>query len=139
MRNQRGVTLIEMMVVVTVIALFSGIAGVRYFGQVERGRTVAAKSQLNAFTAGLAAFQADVGRFPTEQEGLAALRKAPMDAAKTCRGPYIVNEIPHDPWGRPHIYEGTSSAGEPWVICLGAEGAPGGDGASAHVFSWKCV
>ncbi len=61
MRNQRGVTLIETMVMVTVIALFSGIAGVPYIGQVERGRTVAAKSQLNAFTA--------------------ALRKAPLDGA----------------------------------------------------------
>jgi prepilin-type N-terminal cleavage/methylation domain-containing protein len=88
MRNQRGVTLIEMMVMVTVIALFSGIAGVPYIGQAERARTVAVKNQLNAFPA--------------------ALRKAPL----------MAQEPGVDP---------------------GADGAPGGDGASAHVFSWKCV
>jgi general secretion pathway protein G len=127
------VTLIEMMVVVTIIAIFSGIAGFRYFGHLERSKQVAAKTQLNALQLAIAAYYADVARYPTAQEGLAALRQS---TAPNWRGPYIIDELPKDPWGRPYQYKVTAS-GEPRVICLGADGVPGGDGANADVFSWK--
>ncbi len=136
MRNRhlkRGVTLIEMMVVVTIIALFTGVVGVKYMTHVERSKEVAAKTQLNAFNLAIAAYYADVARYPTADEGLAALRQS---TSKTWRGPYLIDELPKDPWGRPYIYEITVS-GEPRVICLGADGAPGGDAANADVFSWK--
>jgi general secretion pathway protein G len=122
-----------MMVVVTIIAIFSGIAGFRYFGHLERSKQVAAKTQLNTFNLAIAAYYADVARYPTAEEGLAALRQ---NSSKNWRGPYILDELPKDPWGRPYLYEITTS-GEPRVICLGADGAPGGDGANADVFSWK--
>lgn len=137
MRNRshgrRGVTLIEMMVVVTILAIFSGIAGFRYFGHLERSKQVAAKSQLNAFQLAIAAYYADVATYPAAGEGLAALRQS---TAKNWRGPYVLDEIPKDPWGRAYVYEITAS-GEPRVICLGADGVAGGDGANADVFSWK--
>lgn len=121
------------MVVVTIIAVFTGIAGFRYFGQLERSKHVAAKTQLNAFNLAIAAYYADLARYPTADEGLTALRQS---TGKNWRGPYILDELPKDPWGRPYLYEITAS-GEPRVICLGADGAPGGDGANADVFSWK--
>lgn len=124
MRNERGVTLIEMLVVVTIIGLFTGLIGVRYFSHVEKAKRTAAATQLNSFNTALASYYAEHSKYPTAQEGLASLR------------PYLMNEIPLDPWAHPYVYELTPR-NEPRVISLGADGVPGGDGNNADMFSWK--
>jgi len=116
--------LIEMIVVVTILGLFAGLVGVKYFRHVETSKRTAARVQLQSFTAALASYHAEHSRFPSAEEGLQVLR------------PHLTNDIPLDPWQRPYRYEFTPS-GEPRILSLGADGALGGDGNNADVFSWK--
>lgn len=136
-RNQRGVTLIEMLVVVTIIALFAGIVGTRFWGQADKAKRVAAKAQINNFMGAIGQYKLDTGLFPSNEQGLRALRERP-DNVTSWNGPYLAQEIPQDPWQRPYLYKFPGEHGdEPDLICLGADGQPGGEGAAADIVSWK--
>ena len=123
-----GITLIEMLVVVTIIALFSSIAYQRLTPALEQGRRTAAKTQIENLKAALQRFNIDYARFPTEDEGLEVLR------------PYLSQEIPMDPWQRPYIYRYPGEHGpEPDVMSFGADGEEGGEGANEDVVSWRAI
>ena len=123
-----GITLIEMLVVVTIIALFSSIAYQRLTPALEQGRRTAAKTQIENLKAALQRFNIDYARFPTEEEGLEVLR------------PYLSQEIPMDPWQRPYIYRYPGEHGpEPDVMSFGADGEEGGEGADEDVVSWRAI
>lgn len=123
-----GITLIEMLVVVTIIALFSAIAYQRLTPALEQGRRTAAKTQIENLEAALQRFNIDYARFPTEEEGLEALR------------PYLSQEIPMDPWQRPYIYRYPGEHGpEPDVMSYGADGEEGGEGPNEDVVSWRAI
>jgi general secretion pathway protein G len=123
-----GITLIEMLVVVTIIALFSSIAYQRLTPALEQGRRTAAKTQIENLKAALQRFNIDYARFPTEEEGLESLR------------PYLTQEIPPDPWKRPYIYRYPGEYGpEPDVMSFGADGEEGGEGPNEDVVSWKGI
>lgn len=123
-----GITLIEMLVVVTIIALFSAIAYQRLTPALEQGRRTAAKTQIENLEAALQRFNIDYARFPTEEEGLEVLR------------PYLSQEIPMDPWQRPYIYRYPGEHGpEPDVMSYGADGEEGGEGANEDVVSWRAI
>jgi general secretion pathway protein G len=75
----------------------------------------------------------DMGRYPSASEGLEALVKAPPGAT-AWRGPYIEDEdLPADPWGKPYLYEPSSTGARPRVFSLGADAAPGGEGENEDV------
>ena len=136
-RTQAGVTLIEMLVVVTIIALFAALVGPRLLGKTDAARKTAARAQVNSFMTALGAYKLDTGTFPTTEEGLQALRIKPAEANQW-QGPYLPQDIPVDPWGRPYLYKYPGEHGdEPDLICLGADGQPGGDGINGDVVSWK--
>ena len=136
-RNQRGITLIEMLVVVTIIALFAALVGPKLFGNVDKAKRTAAIQQINTFETALGNFKLDTGVFPTTEQGLQALRVAPENQPQWA-GPYLTKDIPMDPWGRPYLYKYPGEHGdEPDVVSLGADGQPGGDGNNADVVSWK--
>lgn len=123
-----GITLIEMLVVVTIIALFSSIAYQRLTPALEQGRRTAAKTQIENLKAALQRFNIDYARFPTEEEGLEVLR------------PYLTQEIPPDPWKRPYIYRYPGEHGpEPDVMSYGADGEEGGEGPNEDVVSWRGI
>jgi general secretion pathway protein G len=123
-----GITLIEMLVVVTIIALFSSIAYQRLTPALEQGRRTAAKTQIENLKAALHRFNIDHARFPTEEEGLEVLR------------PYLTQEIPNDPWKRPYIYRYPGEYGSgPDVMSFGADGEEGGEGPNEDVVSWKGI
>ena len=123
-----GITLIEMLVVVTIIALFSSIAYQRLTPALEQGRRTAAKTQIENLKAALQRFNIDYARFPTEEEGLDVLR------------PYLSQEIPMDPWQSPYIYRYPGEHGpEPDVMSFGADGEEGGEGADEDVVSWRAI
>ena len=123
-----GITLIEMLVVVTIIALFSSIAYQRLTPALEQGRRTAAKTQIENLKAALQRFNIDYARFPTEEEGLEVLR------------PYLTQEIPMDPWQRPYIYRYPGEHGpEPDVMSYGADGEEGGEGPNEDVVSWRAI
>jgi len=136
-RRQAGVTLIEMMVVVVIIALFAALVLPRMMGQADRARKTAARAQINAFMTALGSYKLDTGSYPTTEQGLQALRAKPENASGW-QGPYTDKEIDNDPWGHPYVYHFPGEHGdEPDLICYGADGQPGGDGTNADIVSWK--
>ena len=135
--TQTGVTLIEMLVVVTIIALFAALVAPKLFKQADNARRTAARSQIEAFMTALSAYKLDTGVFPTQEQGLNALRLAP-EGINQWNGPYLPKDIPMDPWLHPYGYKYPGDHGdEPDIICLGADGQPGGDGNNADIMSWN--
>ncbi|HEY3840256.1 MAG TPA: type II secretion system major pseudopilin GspG [Bryobacteraceae bacterium] len=136
-RARAGVTLIELMVVVTIIALFAALVGPALFKNVGKGRITAAKSQIENFSTALGTYKLDVGSFPTSEQGLQALRVKPADV-NNWNGPYMPKDVPLDPWGHPYVYKYPGEHGdEPDITCLGGDGQPGGEGENADIVSWK--
>lgn len=136
-RGRAGVTLIEMMVVVTIIALFAALVLPKMMGQADKARKTAARAQINAYTTALGSYKLDTGVFPTTEQGLQALRVKP-DGVENWQGPYVQKEIENDPWGHPYLYRFPGEHGdEPDIVSYGADGQPGGDGNNADILSWK--
>jgi general secretion pathway protein G len=131
------VTLIEMLVVVTIIALFAAIVAPRMLGRADAARRTAARAQVNSFMTALGAYKLDTGSFPTTEIGLNALRVRPENSPQW-NGPYLPMDIPADPWARPYLYKYPGEHGdEPDIVSLGADGQPGGDGNNADIVSWN--
>ncbi len=137
-KNARaGVTLIEMLVVVTIIALFAAIVAPRLLQRGDQARVVAAKQQISNIKLALGQYKLDTGSFPTTEQGLAALRTAPT-GVQQWHGPYLESEIGSDPWSHPYVYKFPGEHGdEPDIISYGQDGQPGGEGLSADIVSWK--
>ena len=121
-----GVTLIEMLVTVTIIALFAAIAWQQLAPVGDQGRRAAARAQIESFMTALQRYNLDKARFPSDEEGLQAVR------------PYLNKEIPLDPWGNSYFYRLDGEHGPaPEVICFGSDGKPGGDGSAEDIVSWR--
>ncbi|MBL8212233.1 MAG: type II secretion system major pseudopilin GspG [Bryobacterales bacterium] len=135
--SQAGVTLIEMLVVVTIIALFAAVVAPKLLNKTDAARKTAARVQINAFMTALGAYKIDTGLYPTNELGLRALRDKPQ-GVNNWQGPYLPQEIPVDPWGRAFIYKYPGEHGDdPDVISYGADGTAGGEGNNADIVSWK--
>ena len=136
-RSNAGVTLIEMLVVVTIIALFATLVAPGMFKQGDKAKMVAARVQINNFEQALTQYKLSTGLFPTTEQGLEALRSKPTNVNQW-DGPYLRKEIPLDPWGHPYIYKFPGEHGdEPDIICYGSDGQAGGEGTNADIVNWK--
>ena len=136
-RGQAGVTLIEMLVVVTIIALFATLVAPNMFKQGDKAKAVAARVQINNFEQALTQYKMNTGLFPTTEQGLEALRTKPANVNQW-DGPYLRKEIPKDPWGHDYLYRFPGEHGdEPDIISYGADGQAGGEGSNADIVSWK--
>jgi general secretion pathway protein G len=132
-KSESGVTLIEMLVVVVIIGLFVAIVGPRLFSKAEEAKRTAAKTQIANFDQTLGLYKLDMGTYPTTEQGLQALRVKP-DNVNQWNGPYLQQDVPLDPWGRPYVYQYPGQHGEePDISSLGPDGAPSGD----DIVSWK--
>ena len=136
--RQAGVTLIEMLVVVTIIGLFVALVGPSLFKRADEAKVTVTRSQIDNFMTALGTYKLDTGTFPTSEQGLQALRVKPADVNQW-NGPYMPKDIPKDPWGRDfHLpLPRRTSADEPEIVSLGADGQPGGEGINADIVSWK--
>lgn len=124
--GRSGITLIEMLVVITIIALFSAIAYQRLTPALEQGRVTAARTQIESVMAALQRYNIEHGKFPAEEDGLPAIR------------PFLTKDIPLDPWKNPYVYRYPGEHGpEPEVISWGADGEAGGEGSAADIESWN--
>jgi general secretion pathway protein G len=131
------VTLIEMLVVVTIIGLFVALVAPAMFKKADTARITAARSQMENFMTALGSYKLDTGAFPTTEQGLLSLRVKPQDVNQWA-GPYMPKDIPKDPWGNDYIYKYPGDHGdEPDITSLGADGKPGGEGVNADIVSWK--
>ncbi|MBI1250302.1 MAG: type II secretion system protein GspG [Alphaproteobacteria bacterium] len=136
-RNESGYTLLEVLIVLTIIAMAAALIGPRLLTQLDRSKVTAARVQLRAFGSALDAFRMDVGRYPTDTEGLSALVAAPAsdrDAGAYWQGPYLDGDIPDDPWGRPYTYAPPQTLeARPVILSYGADGRAGGRGLSEDI------
>ena len=136
-RARRGVTLIEMLVVVTIISVFLLVVGPRLLGQADKGKVVAARQQIASLEQALASYKLETGNFPTTEQGLRALREKPANV-NNWGGPYLSKDLPKDAWGNDFLYKFPGDHGDqPDIVCLGADGQPGGEGIAADIVSWK--
>jgi general secretion pathway protein G len=135
LRSQAGITLIELLVVMVIIALFATIVGTRVGRNVDKAKQVAAKSQIVEYESALDQFKLDVGRYPSNEEGLQALRTRPANAPNW-DGPYLKKDLPPDPWGRPYVYRFPGTHGDFDLMSLGADGQEGGDGDNSDIVNW---
>jgi general secretion pathway protein G len=134
---RRGVTLIEMMVVVMIIALFAAIIGPELYKKADWAKVKATQVQIQAFDGALGQYRLAIGTFPTTEQGLQALRTAPQGVSGW-EGPYMKLDVPLDPWKHPYVYKFPGEHGdEPDITSYGADGQPGGDGINADIVSWK--
>lgn len=126
--DDKGYTLTEMLVVMTIIALLAAVLTPGLFGQLGRARAKAAQMQLESVSAAVEMFHSDVGRYPTSAEGLKALLTEP-GGVDGWSGPYLKNQkLLLDPWGRPLLYTAGDNGRGYSVKSLGADGRPGGSG-----------
>ena len=104
-RPTRGFTLVELLLVLVILGILAGIVLPKFSGTSQRGRIVAAQTQISAFKTALDAFDVDMGTYPQGKNGLVDLIQQPRDA-QNWHGPYLHGDIiPKDPWGHDYIYE----------------------------------
>jgi len=136
-RSRAGFTLIEMMVVMVIIGLLMALVGPRFIAQSEKAQAKAARAQIELLGTALDTFRLDIGRYPSTQEGLAALREQ-VHGINRWDGPYLKKEVPNDPWDRPYYYRSPGENGRPYeLFSYGADGAPGGTSNDTDVTSWE--
>jgi len=103
----------------------------------RNSRGIAAGAQIENFMLAALSYRGDVGAFPTTEMGLQVLRVKPENV-NNWSGPYLMKDIPQDPWGRPYLYKYPGEHGDaPEIVSLGADGQPGGEGENADVVSWS--
>ena len=131
----RGFTLLELLVVMVIIGLLASIVAPQYFSQIGKSNAKVAKAQIESLGQALDQYRLDVGRYPSTEQGLAALRAAPAGESRW-QGPYLKRDVPLDPWGRPYQFKAPGQHGDYDLSSLGADGQPGGEGEAADVNSW---
>jgi general secretion pathway protein G len=131
--GQQGFTLVEMLVVITIIGLIMGLIGPRVLNYLSESKVKAAKIQLQSFGSALDLFYLDAGRFPSTEEGLTALvQRTPGVAA--WNGPYLKGgNVPADPWNHPYIYKSPGERGAYDITSYGSDGQEGGTGIAADI------
>lgn len=133
-RRQGGFTLVELLVVMVILGLLAALVVPAYLGRERKARTQAARTQIELLGTALDTFRLDVGRYPSTQEGLNALREG--RGIPGWDGPYLKKDVPADPWGRAFVYQSPGEHGEYDLYTYGADGAPGGDGDARDLASW---
>lgn len=135
-RAASGFTLLEMIVVLVIIGLIMGLVGPRLFSQADKAKVQTAETQVRMLRGALGTMRLDIGRFPTQEEGLQLLTSPPADSrtAPRWQGPYLEDGLPSDPWGNPYQYSPRASGLHPFTLySYGADGQPGGEGYDADV------
>jgi general secretion pathway protein G len=132
-QGEQGFTLVEMLVVITIIGLIMGLIGPRVLNYLSESKVKAAKIQMQSFASALDLFNLDAGRYPSTAEGLTALvRRTP--GIPSWNGPYLKGSVvPTDPWNHPYLYRAPGEHGAYDIVSYGSDGQEGGSGAAADI------
>ena len=137
--GEAGFTLVEMLVVITIIGLIMGLIGPRVLNYLSESKVKAARIQMQSFGSALDLFYLDAGRYPSSSEGLAALMQR-TSGVGAWNGPYLKgNILPNDPWSHPYIYRAPGQHGPYEILSYGADGQEGGSGLAADISSENLV
>jgi general secretion pathway protein G len=133
--REHGFTLVEILVVITIIALIMSLVGPRVLNYLTESKVKAAKIQMQSFSSALDLLYLDTGRYPSSAEGLTTLVK-PTSAMGGWNGPYLKgNSVPNDPWGKPYVYRSPTERSKFEIMSYGADGQEGGTGTAADITS----
>jgi general secretion pathway protein G len=133
--RELGMTLIEILVVLTLIGIIMGIVGSNFIGKGEQAKVKAAKIEIEQISQTLDLYKLEIGHYPSSQEGLQALISAPTGEANW-NGPYWKkNSVPKDPWGNEYKYVAPGQKGPYEIISLGADGKEGGENTDKDISS----
>jgi len=128
--RQAGFTLIELLVVMVIMGLLAMLVGPNLLSQVDKAKPKIARTQIVNYATAVEMFKLDVGRYPTEDEGLEALRQDPS-GVKRWDGPYVKKKIPADPWDKAYVYRTAGRQFE--ILSYGADGVEGGSGLDSDI------
>jgi general secretion pathway protein G len=134
----RGFTLIEIMVVVVIIGLLAAAIVPAVIGQVDRARVTKARQDIQSLETALAMFKLDNSKYPSTEQGLAALVQPPTDPSiRHWRPGGYLEHVSKDPWGADYHYENPGAHGKEYdLYTLGADDQPGGEGSNADIGNW---
>jgi general secretion pathway protein G len=135
-RRDRGFTLIELMIVLFILGLLAALVAPRLMGRVGKAKQKTAQAQIQLLATALDLFHLDVGRYPTTEEGLKALRDKPENLPAWA-GPYLDKPVPNDPWAKAYNYKCPGEHSPYDLYSLGADGAPGGEGENQDITNWQ--
>ena len=133
-RDEAGFTLVEILVVITIIGLIMALVGPRVLGYLGESISKAAKIQIESFSSALDLYYLDLGRYPTTNEGLSALTRG--NNLPGWNGPYLRGGVvPNDPWGHVYVYRSPGERTPYDITSLGSDGQEGGSGTAADIIS----
>jgi len=122
--------------VLAIIAMIAAFVGPRLFALLDHSKVTTARVQVRALETALQTMELDIGRYPTQAEGLDLLVKADPKTVAGWQGPYLGGGMPKDPWGHDYVYEAPVDANHPpRVHSLGSDGKPGGEGTAADIYN----
>ena len=136
-RIQDGFTLIELMVVLLIIGVLAALIVPNVLDRADDARVTAAKTDVSNLMQALKLYRLDNQRYPTAEQGIAALLTKPAAAPVPPNWKSYLDLLPNDPWGKPYVYLNPGVKGEVDVMSLGADGQPGGEGKNADIGSWQ--
>ncbi|WP_031549655.1 type II secretion system major pseudopilin GspG [Parvularcula oceani] len=139
-RQQRGVTLVELLVVIVILGVLGTIIAVNVLPAADQARTQAAATQIDNFSQALQSYYLDHSTYPDNSQGLEALVTPPQGLRTAGRyrpGGYLGgNSVPADPWGNDYVYNYPGEFGQFDILSYGRDGRPGGEGPDADITSW---
>jgi general secretion pathway protein G len=135
----RAFTLIEVMVVVAILAVLAALIVPKVMSRPDEARVVAARQDIASLLQALKLYRLDNLRYPTTEQGLAALVNRPTlpPAPSNWKSGGYLERLPRDPWGHPYQYLSPGLRGEIDVFSFGADGVAGGEGFDADIGSWN--
>ncbi|ANA33236.1 type II secretion system major pseudopilin GspG [Ralstonia mannitolilytica] len=137
-RAARGFTLIEIMVVVVILGILAALVVPKIMSRPDEARIIAAKQDIASISQALKLYRLDNGRYPTTEQGIAALVTKPTTEPipNNWKGGGYLERLPKDPWGHPYQYLNPGVRGEVDIFSFGADGQAGGTGNDADIGNW---